>query len=152
MNPAIAELYKATLLRHSKNAAKQRALPDATRTHKQRNPLCGDEITVSVKLDDAIVSCLVYDARCCSICAASASMLAEIAPGLSAVALQQAATSLIDYLKRPQSADTPTPETLPGDLAALEGVRQFPSRIRCATLPFEALLSALRAERVNCDE
>ena len=142
MKAKVEELYKATLLRHAKDETFRGTLEDATHDFLIRNPLCGDELRLYLNRDDETVAAIRYQAQCCSICAASASMLAHVIPGQSRSDAQQAARSLINHLSARQDTIAQA-ETLPGDLEALDTVRAFPSRIRCATLPWEALLATL---------
>jgi nitrogen fixation NifU-like protein len=138
MNPQ--DLYKQTLLKHSKTPSNERELANPTHEAQTRNPLCGDEISVYLKIDDDTINTATFTAQCCSICKASASMLTERLEGLSLTEANTFAQSLINQLK-----DKEQPLTLPEDdeLRSLEGVKQFTSRIRCATLPWEALLASL---------
>lgn len=142
MNPALQELYKQTLLKHSKDMTHRRELPSATHASTLRNRLCGDEISVSLKIEDDRVEELAYRSQCCSICAASASMLAQAGAKRPVAELSGTARSLIDAL----NGDEPRAGGFEGDLDALNGVRAFPSRVRCATLPWEAYLEAVAAE------
>ncbi|MBK1880147.1 iron-sulfur cluster assembly scaffold protein [Pelagicoccus mobilis] len=130
MNPDLKKLYQETLLSHSKQPHNNHELPEAEKT-TIRNPLCGDEITVYRKNGD-----ITFTAQACTICLASASMMTQHLATLPTPEAAAFADSLVSRLKeKPETID------LPGDLAALSGVLSFPSRIRCATLPFEAYLS-----------
>jgi len=130
LNSELKQLYQDTLLTHSKQPHNNHELPDAERA-TVRNPLCGDEITVYRKNGD-----ISFTAQACTICLASASMMTQHLSTLPTAEAKVFADSLVSRLKeKPDSID------LPGDLAALSGVLAFPSRIRCATLPFEAFLS-----------
>lgn len=134
MNPQLQALYKETLLAHSKqprNAVPLDGAPCSTR----RNPLCGDEVTVYLNCDHDQIRGLAFTAQACSICTASASMMTERLAALSPENATRFAQSLVRHFSHePEQLD------LPGDLAALQGVLAFPSRIRCATLPWEAFL------------
>ena len=143
MNPQLKELYKTTLLRHSKHPSNSCALDDADASATVRNPLCGDEITVYVKSHGEKLGQIGFVGHCCAICTASASMMTEQLKGTSADNATSLANAFIDSMR------AKTPPEIEGDLESLTGVLEFPSRIRCATLPFEALLSALRAGKVN---
>lgn len=123
-------------------------MADADRKATLRNPLCGDEITVYLKLsDEGSVSKVSFVGQCCSICTASASMMTGQFHFLPP---QDTALIVEDFIET--FSDTKKPLRIANDLAALSGVREFPSRIRCATLPFEALREALRTERVKGEE
>lgn len=135
MNPQLKQLYKQTLLAHSKSPHNNHALPEATATATIRNPLCGDEITVYAKTNDAQVTQLSFTAQACSICTASASMLTQTLASQPITEAVKKAEVFVSNFK-----NSPTTLELEGDLAALSGVAEFPSRIRCATLPWEAFL------------
>ncbi len=134
MNPELKKLYQQTLLAHSKQPYNNHALPDAPHA-TVRNPLCGDEITVYHKTNDDGAPQTSFTAQACTICLASASMLTQHLATLPTAEAQSFAETLVSNFKN--KAEAPK---LPGDLAALTGVLAFPSRIRCATLPFEAYL------------
>ena len=139
MNPDLKSLYRDTLLKHSREPRNRNPLPDATATAKLKNPLCGDLVSVHLKSENDRITQISFEAQCCSICMASASMLTEKIIGTPRQEAQIFATSLIDMISDPE-----TEMSLPNnDLNALSGVKEFPSRIRCATLPWEALLAAL---------
>ena len=138
MATSLQELYKQTLLQHSKQPRNAGELADAQATATLRNPLCGDEITVYLKTDGSTLSDLSFVGQCCSICTASASMMTA---HLAAKPIPEAATDA-ERLVANFKGDPPDLR-LEGELAALSGVRDFPSRIRCATLPWEALQVAL---------
>ncbi len=139
MNPDLKNLYQATLLRHSKQPCNAGPLPHAHAARTLRNPLCGDEVTVFLQLDSSRVSKIQFVGQCCSICTAAASMMTERLAGATTA---EAAAFAQTFVSSFQSRAAPT-DVLEGDLASLAAVLAFPSRIRCATLPFEALASAI---------
>ncbi|MBD5781732.1 SUF system NifU family Fe-S cluster assembly protein [Pelagicoccus sp. NFK12] len=139
MNSDLKKLYQQTLLQHSKQPHNNGELPDAA-SATVRNPLCGDEITVYHKTNDGEKSQIAFTAQACTICLASASMMTQhlaTLPTPEAVSFSQVFVS--KFQSKPDSIE------LPGELAALSGVLSFPSRIRCATLPFEAYLAAFKS-------
>ncbi|MDQ8186133.1 iron-sulfur cluster assembly scaffold protein [Pelagicoccus sp. SDUM812002] len=140
MNSDLKKLYQQTLLKHSKQPLNNSEIPDAARA-TLRNPLCGDEITVYRKINDDGTSQTNFTAQACTICLASASMMTQHLASLATPEAAAFAKSLVSKFK-----DKPNRIDLPGDLAALSGVLAFPSRIRCATLPFEGLLAVLESE------
>lgn len=133
------DLYKQTLLKHSRQPKNEQALPRATHQAKVINTLCGDEVTVYLELKDDIISSASFVGQCCSICKASASMLTEKLPLLTLPEAKQFSQQLIDELKDKDQSLTLKEDD---DLRSLEGVKQFTSRIRCATLPWEAFLKS----------
>jgi nitrogen fixation NifU-like protein len=131
-------LYQELILDHGKHPRNQGPLASATHEATAHNPLCGDRVTIHLHLEGDRVAEARFEARGCMIARASASLLTEAIAGRGASdALSLAAT--MDAL-----ATAPEP---PADLGALEplrGVREFPARIKCATIAWEALREALQ--------
>ena len=143
MNDDLKSLYRETLLRHSRNPSNRIDLPNATAEAELKNPLCGDLITIRLVANSERIEQAAFEAQCCSICMASASMLTETVTNQATPDARKFALSLIDSL---QDSDVQLDLSENDDLNALAGVKSFPSRIRCATLPWEAMLAALSAE------
>jgi len=132
------ELYKEVILDHYRSPRHRGELPDPTVTLERNNPVCGDEIRLYLLLEDERVVAAKFLGRGCSISQASASMLLEQIQGASFAdieALYTAFKALMYGAERPQ-ADL-------GDLEALEGVKKFPIRVKCATLAWNTLQEAL---------
>ena len=107
-----------------------------THQNEQFNALCGDRIRLMLQVVDDQVADAAFEGESCAICTASASMLCELAPGLTAAQLERQRQWLSAALASGEpSAGQPS-------LSALLGVRAFPSRIKCALLPWEALQAA----------
>ena len=141
---SLDDLYKEVILDHYQNPRNRGRLesPDiATRGH---NPLCGDEVELSLKFDGDQVSDIAFGGRGCSISQASASMMTENVKGHT---LSQA-ESLADAFKGVMTANG-APEALGAaeELQALQGVRKYPVRVKCALLPWTALLEAVELYR-----
>lgn len=142
--PALARLYQETILEHNARPRNSGELSDATHEASLHNPLCGDEVTLRLRLDGDRIVAARFAGEGCALSRASASLLTLRVEGLQ----REAALELAAALHRsvaPEYAGTDDP--LLGELAALGGVRGVPSRRRCATLPWEALASALAALR-----
>ena len=110
----------------------------ADRTIEASNPLCGDEIDLTVRLRDGGVDAVGFEGRGCSISQASASMLCEAVTGM---AVDEATVLAETFRAMLQGEDSS--EDL-GDLEALRGVRAYPVRVKCAALAWNALLAALQ--------
>ncbi len=127
------ELYRETILDHNQSPRNRRALENPTKTVGLLNPTCGDQIKLDLQLEQGIVRDVGFTGQGCSISMASASMLTEAIKGQSiddALALAQNFKAFL----------TGTPSRLAlGELEALQGVSQFPSRVKCATLAHNAL-------------
>jgi nitrogen fixation NifU-like protein len=139
--PVDDDLYREIILDHYRNPRHKQAVHPADRVIEANNPLCGDEIDLSVRLSGETVEAVGFEGRGCSISQASASMLCDAVTGVTradAVALARAFRSV---LQGESGGEGPAPEL--GDLEALRGVRAYPVRVKCATLAWNALLEAL---------
>ncbi len=136
------DLYKRILMRHSKEPRNRRTIEGSSSEAFLANALCGDEVTMYLKIDNDQLSDVSFNAQCCSICMASASMLTEKAKGSS----QESTEKLVrQFLKEMREEEDDFLFDESEDLYALKSVKAFPSRLRCATLPWEALKEALSA-------
>lgn len=131
------ELYTQVIMDHYKRPRNRGELEAADLTEHLLNPLCGDEVTVYAALDGDRVASVKFEGRGCSISQASASMMTERLTGKS----RAEAETEISRFKAMMVGEKEFPET--EDLAALKGVIQYPSRIRCATLAWDALKRGL---------
>ncbi|QXD24347.1 SUF system NifU family Fe-S cluster assembly protein [Opitutia bacterium ISCC 51] len=134
----LTQLYQDIILGHNKRPRNYGTLEDFSGKAEKNNPLCGDEVTVYWKAVDNQISDLRFTAQGCAISRASASIMTELLSGKSkkeSVAIFDAFRAL---LEEESGASTEVVEL--GDLKALSGVRQYPSRIKCAFLPWQALL------------
>lgn len=131
------ELYTQIIMDHYQHPRNRGTLEGADLEEHLLNPLCGDEITVYAYLRDGKVADVKFDGRGCSISQASASMMTERLMGRS----REAAEKEIQSFKAMMIGEKEFPET--DDLAALKGVIQYPSRIKCATLAWTAFQNGL---------
>jgi nitrogen fixation protein NifU and related proteins len=139
----LADLYQQLILDHSKRPRHFGAMADATHDAEGYNPLCGDRIHLYLKLADGGVRDLSFTGKACAICTASASMMTDELRGRrrdEALALFEKFHALLAGEIKPDTA-----EQL-GKLAALAGVRRFPMRVKCATLPWHTFKAALDNE------
>ena len=127
--------YAPDLVATARRAFGHGALESPTRTARADNPLCGDELELDVRHDGTRIEAIAHRARGCSFTLASASVLAQVVPDMSLAD----ARSLAMRLRRDLAGAKP----LPPEVVLLTGVRIYPARVRCALLPWEALLSAL---------
>jgi nitrogen fixation NifU-like protein len=140
MNQDLRELYQDIILDHSKHPRNFGKLAEANRQARGNNPLCGDRITLALKLDGDRIADAKFEARGCAISVASASMMTDMVKGKTVeearVLFEQFHGLVTGKPMHDESDDLDR-------LAALSGVRDFPSRIKCATLPWHALTAAL---------
>jgi nitrogen fixation NifU-like protein len=130
-------LYREAIRRHAAQPVGFRKPIETTHSHECSNPLCGDRIAMSLKLSSGMIEDIAFDGEACTICMASASLLCEQAAGQPADRLRVLHDSLRSALhdQAPLAEDDPR--------APLLGVRPYPSRIRCAMLPWEAAVKAV---------
>jgi nitrogen fixation NifU-like protein len=135
--PVALDLYQQIVLEHSRRPHNFRRLDAPDRRAEGHNRLCGDKVTLYLRLTGGLLAEVTFEAAGCAICLASASLLTETASGLPIGTAERLATGVIGHF------DDPAAHPLPPALAALDGVRAYPSRIRCATLPWQTLRQAL---------
>jgi nitrogen fixation protein NifU and related proteins len=135
------ELYTQVIMDHYQRPRNRGELEDADLEEHLLNPLCGDELTVYANLRDGKVADVKFDGRGCSISQASASMMTERLMGKS----REEAEAEISRFKAMMVGEESFPEM--DDLAALKGVIQYPSRIKCATLAWTAFQQGLERKR-----
>lgn len=141
-------LYRDTVLDHFRSPRGQKALDRIDLSRKGHNPLCGDKITLSVKMAGDTIEDVEVHCKGCAISVASSSMLAELLPGKSrkeALALAEAFKKMMHGAPAPKNMDI-------GDLDALEGVRDFPVRVKCALLAWMTIIDALHAAENEDDK
>ena len=138
-------LYQELILEHNRKPKNFREMPDATRTTEGRNPLCGDEVKVWVKLEAdrvADISFLSPPGQGCAISKASASLMTAAVKGKTVAEAEE----LFDRFHALVTGTLPEEEQKSlGSLRALGGVSRFPLRVKCASLAWHALHSALEA-------
>ncbi|HUX87235.1 MAG TPA: SUF system NifU family Fe-S cluster assembly protein [Chloroflexota bacterium] len=139
--PGLDELYREVILEHYKNPRNQGHLDHPDVANRGHNPLCGDEIEISLDLKDGRVDDIRFQGRGCSISQASASMLTEAIKGKNIAE----ARTLIDRFKSLMHGDDGSLDQLDqlGDVEALQGVRKYPVRIKCAMLAWTTLQEGL---------
>lgn len=137
------ELYQRVIMERSRSPHHAHDLPDADAAAHGDNPMCGDEVTVSIRLGaDGRVADAAFQGRGCAISLASADVMADLARGRSASELQ-ALFARFEHTLRPDGAHAAADDLALDALRPFTGVREYPSRVKCATLPWRALLSAL---------
>lgn len=147
MNEAqdLQTLYRQTVLDHSRNPRNCKRLVPADRIVVGHNPLCGDKITLYLRLDDDRIERVAFEGSGCAISMAAASIMTET---VNQRVIDDARHEIGSVMRNFQPADTGVEHDEPnlsamGDMAALTGVRAFPSRIKCATLAWKTLEAAL---------
>lgn len=135
----VRDLYQATIRERGRHPLHQRRLDPADGVAKGDNPMCGDRVEVRVRLHDGRVAEAGFEARGCAISVASADLMAEAVEGRSPQAVRDLAR---DFRTMVQTGACPACEGL-DTLRPLASVHEYKSRLKCATLPWDALLAAL---------
>ena len=135
------QVYQEVLLDHNTKPRNFQEIPYPDRRAEGHNPLCGDRITIYLRLKDGRISEAAFQGQACAICKASASLLTMRVKGQTPSTAQQVHTHFGEVLQYPET--DPDPELLE-DLEMLSGISQYPARIRCALLPWETLEAALQ--------
>jgi nitrogen fixation NifU-like protein len=141
----LRELYQSVILDHNKQPRNFRALDDADRKADGHNPICGDKLTLYLKLgDDDRVEDVTFQGSGCAISTASASLLTEFVKGKTRDEIECGFELFHGVVAGAPDGDIPESaiEDL-GKLAVFSGVREFPMRVKCATLSWHTLRSAL---------
>lgn len=138
---SLDSLYQEIILEHNRKPKNFRVMDDANRKVEGHNPLCGDQMTLWLKLDDGRISDVSFQGIGCAISKASASMMTAAVKGKTADEARALAEHMHDIFIGKVKIDAER-EAL-GSLASLGGVSQFPLRVKCASLPWHALRSAL---------
>ncbi|MGH7118914.1 MAG: Fe-S cluster assembly sulfur transfer protein SufU [Acetobacteraceae bacterium] len=142
MSGDLADLYQEVILDHSRRPRHGKRLTCFDASAKGNNPLCGDKVQVFVKrAPDGAIADIGFEARGCAISVASADMMADVVRGMSAAQVKEVASRFRD-LARTGHAENPDDEALEA-LQPFAGVHSYPSRVKCATLAWHALLAAL---------
>ena len=147
----LRDLYQQVILDHHRTPRNFRKLPRPTGTAEGYNPLCGDGVSVEVEITDGVVSDIAFQGSGCAISKASASLMTASLKGQTV----SDAEETFDRFHRMLTDSQPSRELTDalGKLAVFAGVREFPSRIKCATLPWHTARAAVagKAELVSTE-
>lgn len=138
---SLEELYKEVILDHYKAPRNKRGLDAPSCTAQGNNPLCGDEVTVALRLDGSVIAEAAFEGQGCSISQASASMMTEAVTGKTG----DETHALTKEFRAMMAGETDPDEDEFGDLIALKGVVKYPVRIKCAVLAWDTLDQALES-------
>jgi len=144
----LADLYQEMILDHKKRPRNFHPMENATQSADGHNPLCGDKLTVHIHLKDGVVDDVSFEGSGCAISTASASMMTEAVKGKTVEEADRLFKTFHELVTTDKDADTGGL----GKLAAFAGVRAFPMRVKCATLGWHTLESALhKGETVSTE-
>ncbi len=139
MTDDVNDLYQEVILDHSRTPRNFKKLENANHMADGHNPLCGDRVTVFARVENDVIQELSFQGSGCAISKASASIMTASLKGKTLAEVQ----SLFDQYHVMVTTGTPVDAT-GGKLIAFAGVHKFPARVKCAILPWHALMSALK--------
>jgi len=134
------DLYQQVILDHSRSPRNYGPLPGAERHAQGKNPLCGDQVTVHLKMDGDRIEDIRFEGTGCAIAKASASVMTTTLKGRTRREAEELFQNFQNLIKNGGSGD------LIGKLGVFAGVHKYPSRIKCAILCWHAVMAALRNE------
>jgi nitrogen fixation protein NifU and related proteins len=145
----LTDLYQEVILDHNKKPRNFQKLADANRTAEGFNPLCGDQIQLYVKLEDGVIRDIGFQGSGCAISKASASLMTLTLKGKTSAE----ADELFERFHRLVTSDAAADTAELGKLAVFSGVREFPVRVKCASLAWHTLRAALegKAEKITTE-
>ena len=135
----LKELYRDVILDHNRQPRNFGRLENASSGAEGHNPLCGDQLSLTVRLNGERIEDIRFEGKGCAISTASASLMTEAVKGKDRAAVRNLFEQVHALLTRPEGA----PNASLGKLAALSGVREFPARVKCASLCWHTLNAAL---------
>ncbi len=144
---ALEDLYREVIIDHSRNPRNRTPVGRVDAHAEGHNPLCGDEIDIDLEIEEGIVTGIAISGQGCSISQASSSMMSEAIKGKTLAEIETIADRFKVMISITESdeeiLDPNRPGAVLGDLEALQGVRKFPVRVKCAGLGWATLLEAL---------
>ncbi len=135
----VKKLYDDVIMDHIRNARNYHKPEGANREAEGSNPLCGDVLTIYIKLRGEVIEDIGFQCSCCGVSMASASIMTESVKGKN----KSEAKSIFQHFSRLLAQNQPGNSSLSDDLSVLAAVREFPSRIDCAMLAWQTLEQAL---------
>ena len=136
----IDELYQEIILDHYKHPRNFKKLSEAEAMIDEENPTCGDHIKLTAKVEQGKLSEVKIDCAGCAICTASGSIMSELMLNKPVSAIEKFATEFMATMRGEKDLS----DEVMGDLVALRGVKNYPLRVKCATMPWHALLMAMK--------
>lgn len=142
----LQDLYQSIILDHNRRPKNYGALEGATARAEGRNPLCGDEVTVELKVEEGAITDVHFTGSGCAVSRAAASIMTQAVKGKS-VAEAERLFSQFHELVTGKLKPTPEEARKLGEMAAFSGVSRFPVRVKCASMPWHTLQAALRKDQ-----
>jgi nitrogen fixation protein NifU and related proteins len=142
----LRDLYQEVIFDHYRTPRNHHALAGANHVARGHNPLCGDQVTVYLHVEDDVIQDLSFEGTGCAISTASASLMTDALKGKKLAEVEY----LFEEFHHMVTHDDAEPDPALGKLEVLAGVREFPARVKCATLAWHTLQAALK-DRVAPD-
>jgi nitrogen fixation NifU-like protein len=144
LDPELRELYQQVILDHNKSPRNFKKLETANRTAEGYNPLCGDKIDIYLDVENKIVKDISFQGSGCAISKASASLMSTVVKGKSVEEAKKIFEKFHDLVTGKLNEDDGIEEL--GKLTVLAGVKEFPVRVKCASLAWHTMISAINKE------
>ena len=141
----LQDLYQAIILDHNRRPKNYGALDGATSSAEGRNPLCGDEVKVELRIADDEIADVRFTASGCAVSRASASIMTQAVKGKSRAEVERLFTQFHELVTGKLKPDAKESRAM-GEIAAFSGVSRFPIRVKCASMPWHTLQAALRGD------
>jgi nitrogen fixation protein NifU and related proteins len=138
------ELYQEVILDHNRSPRNYRAMANANRKAQGYNPLCGDHVTVYLNLEEGVIKDISFEGSGCAISKASASLMTAELKGKTEAEAKELFDNVHKMLTGEANKNGPPDESGVGKLAILSGVCKFPARVKCASLAWHTVNSALK--------
>lgn len=139
----LQELYQSIILDHNRRPKNYGALEGATQRAEGRNPLCGDEVQVELKVENDAIDEVRFTASGCAVSRAAASIMTQAVKGKSRGEVERLFEQFHDLVTG-KLTPSPAEARAMGEMAAFSGVSRFPVRVKCASMPWHTLRKALR--------
>ena len=146
----LQDLYQSIILDHNRRPKNYGPLDGATSSAEGRNPLCGDEVKVELRLANDAIEDIRFTASGCAVSRASASIMTQSVKGKSRSDVEQLFQQFHDLVTGKYELDAKESRTL-GEMAAFSGVSKFPIRVKCASMPWHTLQAALRGTAISVE-
>lgn len=138
----LSDLYQEVILDHNRRPHNFRAIEDASHKQEGYNPLCGDRLTLYVKLDGEVIADVAFQGTGCAISKASASLMTDALKGKTV----EEARAMFERFHEMVTSSPDTPPADLGKLSVFAGVREFPTRVKCASLAWHTMKAAVAGE------
>ena len=144
----IDELYRRIILDHYRKSRNRSPVPDPDIEYDEYNPICGDRVVLQIKLEDGLIGEVGFHGEGCAISQASASMMTDSLKGKTLEESWELSEAFRSIMDRDAGAPSGKDAAL-GELKALQAVRRFPVRIKCALLPWTALEEGIESYKAE---